>query len=297
MRPPYPAACCPSSPGPAKLYAVATGLSNKDSLIESAVQLYLEDKTHLKSHKGATEHLAAIFHHYKGKPMSELPAIARAVCADPRAPATNKNRLALLKAACRWAWKQHNLTESDPTTRMQLPPVRNERHVYVTRREMLKLAAATKKRELRALIRIAFYTGMRLGEILRVEVMDNMLVIPDTKNGDRRAVPVHRRIRVCLKFIPLAMPKSNIEWHFRVARNKAGLEHVHIHDLRHSAASEMINQGVDLYTVGAVLGHKDARSTKRYAHLNAETLAKAVEAIGGQKSPHKDARPGTRKAA
>ena len=55
---------------------------------------------------------------------------------------------------------------------------------------------------------------------------------------------------------------------------------MHLHDLRHSTASEMINARVDLYTVGAVLGHTDPRSTKRYAHLRHETLAEAVGKIG-----------------
>lgn len=282
----------------ARLYAVATGVGGQNPLIETAVKLYLQDKTHLKSYKGAAEHLAIILPHYRGKPMSELPAIARAISAEPLAPATNRNRIALLKAACRWAWKQQNFTPFDPTARMQLPTVRNERHVYVNREQMLRLASASSNRGVRALIRIAFYTGMRLGEIQRAEVAGDMLVVPDTKNDDRRAVPVHPRIRACLRFVPLTMKKSNIEYYYREARVRAGLPHVNIHDLRHSAASEMINAGVDLYTVGTVLGHKDARSTKRYSHLNAATLQRAVNAIGGQKSPHnRGAHLGTKKAA
>jgi site-specific recombinase XerD len=59
-----------------------------------------------------------------------------------------------------------------------------------------------------------------------------------------------------------------------------GLEHVTFHDLRHSAASEMVNAGIDLYTVGRVLGHRSPKSTARYAHLTAATLAGAVGAIG-----------------
>lgn len=61
---------------------------------------------------------------------------------------------------------------------------------------------------------------------------------------------------------------------------KIGLGHLHLHDLRHSAASELINAGVDLYTVGRVLGHKDSRSTQRYAHLAVSTLADAIGKIG-----------------
>jgi site-specific recombinase XerD len=57
------------------------------------------------------------------------------------------------------------------------------------------------------------------------------------------------------------------------------------HDLRHSSASEMINAEVDLYTVGAVLGHKSPASTKRYAHLATDSLKVALEKIGVKKSP------------
>lgn len=63
-----------------------------------------------------------------------------------------------------------------------------------------------------------------------------------------------------------------------------GIDDLHFHDLRHSSASAMINEGIDLYTVGAVLGHKDAASTKRYSHLATATLATAIGTIG-KKSP------------
>ncbi|MNY47762.1 hypothetical protein D3C86_1830530 [compost metagenome] len=51
-------------------------------------------------------------------------------------------------------------------------------------------------------------------------------------------------------------------------------------------ASEMINAKVDLYTVGAVLGHKSAASTKRYAHLATDAMKTALGQIG-KKSPDK----------
>jgi site-specific recombinase XerD len=49
----------------------------------------------------------------------------------------------------------------------------------------------------------------------------------------------------------------------------------------------MVNAGVDLYTVGGVLGHKSAVSTARYAHLAAHTLGDAVGKIGARKSQPK----------
>ena len=279
----------------ARLYAVGTGVeSGSSALIEAAVEHYLRDKGHLKSRQSVIENLAAIAWAYEGKTFADLPAIARMVnetregVRDGKvlSDATVKNRLALLKAACRWGWKAHGMCEADPTARMQLPNVNNDRHVYKDRADMLLIAQAADRKDVRALIRVAFYTGMRKGELRRATFSDGALHLDDTKNGSRRSVPVHPRILVCMKFVPFTAPKSTLDRAWQRARHAVDMDDVHVHDLRHSAASEMVNAEVDLYTVGAVLGHKDARSTQRYAHLQHGTLAAAVGKIG-RKSPHK----------
>jgi integrase len=266
------------------LYAVATGVEQRDPLIDEAVVLYLRDKTALKSYKATAEHLAAIAWAYTGKPLSALPAVAREVAEKAEvAPATVRNRLACLKAACRWAWKAHGLTRDDPATRMQMPQVSNERQVYIGRKAMLQACRACTHWETQVAIRVAFYSGLRLGELLRVLPEGDALVLHDTKNGDRRAVPVHPKIRHLLRFLPLTAPKITIQRAWQRARARVGMEHVTLHDLRHSAASEMVNAGVDLFVVGKVLGHRDSRSTQRYSHLTAETLAGAVGRIGAKR--------------
>lgn len=161
-----------------RLYAVGSGIERQDALIDTAVAHYLRDKKHLKSYKAAAENLAQIAWAYEGRPLSALPEVARLVNETREgvrqgkvlSPATIKQRLALLKAACRWAWRKHALCENDPTTRMQLPEVRNERHVYLTRRQMLQLARAADRADVRVLVRVAFYSGLRLGELRAVEV-------------------------------------------------------------------------------------------------------------------------------
>lgn len=264
-----------------KLHAIATGLRQRDPLIAEAVALYLRDKTHLKSFTPTAEHLGAIAWAYDGKRMSELPA----VCDEVRmhatyGAATVRNRLAVLRAAARWAWKKHGLVQHDPGARMQLPAVSNERHVYIDRKQMLQACRACTHWQAQIAIRVAFYTGMRLGELYRVTATDGALVLQDTKNGDRRAVPIHPRIAHLVAHLPLTAPKITVQRAWERARAHVGLDGVHFHDLRHSAASELVNAGVDLYTVGRVLGHRDPKSTQRYAHLRHETLADAVAKIG-----------------
>lgn len=272
----------------ARLYAVAAGIQDDDPLIETAVALYLNDKTALKSYKTAAEHLAAIFPAYAGKRMTALQAVSKEV-AEKRArndgkgvlsDATVKQRIALLKAACRWAWKRHRLTKHDPTQQMHLPAVRNERHDYRGRKEMLQACRACTNWNSQVAIRVAFYTGMRLGELLKAVPDGDVFILADTKNGDRRAVPIHPKVKHLARFFPLPGPKITIQRAWERARDKVGLFGVRFHDLRHWAASEMVNNDVDLQVIAAVLGHRDLRTTRRYSHLSTDKLAEAVGKIG-----------------
>jgi integrase len=161
-----------------------------------------------------------------------------------------------------------------------VPTVRNERTVVVDRAQMVALARACRHRGVRAVVRIAFYSGMRLSEVMRAHRTPSVFVLADTKNGTPRIVPVHPKVRSALA---VPMPTlGEIYYYWPLARAAVGLPHVNIHDLRHSAASAMINAGEDLATVGAVLGHKSAASTKRYSHWGAARLAAAVGKIGGR---------------
>lgn len=269
-----------------RLYAVATGSGGADHSIEDAVALYLKHRVpKLKSGQNIAAELAEVFWAYQGRPLSSLGDVSkaiqlRALKADgkPLAPATIKNRIAYLRAACRYAWKHHSMGDADPASRVTVPEVKNERHVYIDRAQMLRLARACEHQAVRAMIRIAFYSGMRMSEIMRAQVVGDRFVLHDTKNGDPRIVPIHPRIKACLGYEWPA--KSNVEYWFRKARESVGMEWLHFHDLRHSAASALINEDVDLYTVGAVLGHRSAASTKRYAHLAVSKLAEAVGKIG-----------------
>jgi site-specific recombinase XerD len=72
-------------------------------------------------------------------------------------------------------------------------------------------------------------------------------------------------------------PFVSVKNAWQVAIRRAKLKGLRIHDLRHSAASFMVNSGVDIFTVGKVLGHASVQSTQRYSHLSNETLLAAVE--------------------
>jgi integrase len=193
--------------------------------------------------------------------------------------ASIRNILSYIRAAIKYAFKTGGLHE-DKTARMVLPSVNNNRHHYPDRREMLRIARKCRNRQVRAGIRIAFYSGMRKAEILRAKPTKKGFSLADTKNGEPRIIPIHPRIAVLVRKVRFTIDASrfNDEWEF--ARKAAGYPKTRFHDLRHGAASEMINSNVDLYTVGTVLGHKSGASTRRYSHLLTDKLADAVSKIG-----------------
>ena len=63
------------------------------------------------------------------------------------------------------------------------------------------------------------------------------------------------------------------------ARCQAGLDDVRVHDLRHSFASFLVNNGRSLYEVQRILGHTEIKTTQRYAHLDQSSLLSAVNEI------------------
>lgn len=280
-----------------RLWELATGGEQPEPLIDDAVLVYLE--AHAPSLKNKTDIEAAldILHpYYTGKRMSQLADVAevyrkKAVGEDGKAlqPATIKNRLAYLRAACRWAWKNKKMGKHDPAERMVLPKVDNKRHVYLTRKQAVQVFRRMGWSYSRDAARIAFYTGWRIGEVLAATPVETtsglcLSLRPDqTKNGQPRVVPVHHRIAHLVRsHWPIAVSKWTVSKAIKDAYREVGLGHARLHDLRHSAASEMINAGVDLYTVGGVLGHLSTVSTARYAHLAAHRLKDAVSKIGAK---------------
>ncbi|MBF8177846.1 tyrosine-type recombinase/integrase [Herminiimonas contaminans] len=192
-----------------------------------------------------------------------------------------RNILAYIRAAIKYAYKV-GLIEEDHTGRMTIPPVSNERTHYPQRKEMLRIARKCRDRQVRAAIRIAFYSGMRREEILIAKATKKGYVLDakQTKNGKPRIVPIHRKIAVLARRIRFTIDGDRFSGEWERARALAGYPETRFHDLRHGAASEMLNSGVPLVVVGSVLGHLSMVSTKRYSHLLTDQLEEAVSKIG-----------------
>ena len=154
----------------------------------------------------------------------------------------------------------------------------------------------SKNPRLKDIVWLLLLTGARISELLSAKLSDvatdrKVWFIPDSKTGKSRHVPLSQAAIDIIDKLPTydkcdllipnpktKLPFVSIKHSWDTARTEAKLPGVRIHDLRHSAASFMINAGIDLYAVGRVLGHADHKSTMRYSHLANDTLIAAVEA-------------------
>ena len=260
-----------------ELYAQASGIESRECLIDEAVKAYLQGVVpNRKRGRKAASSLAMLLPYYEGRPMSELSEVAIRYSQDSGnlAPATRYQRLAFLKAACRYAFKK-GICPTDHTGQIEMPAVHNERQTYITVAQLNKLLACFEDEEAAALVKMAFYTGLRWISELHPLTPTNVkrvgrdlwLDVGTTKNGTPRMVPVHPAIRDCLKFLPFSRAHQTLWTYFDQARKKAGMGNVRLHDMRHSLASAIVSAGGTLHDVAAALHHESLASSKRYAHL------------------------------
>jgi len=149
---------------------------------------------------------------------------------------------------------------------------------------------------LRPIIALAVSTGMRRSEILGLRWLDvdlngGRVLLSETKNGESRIVYLNRLAIQTIESLPvsektkpagLLFPGLQPEWvsvAFSRLCRRLKIENVHLHDLRHTAASWLRMRGADIHSVALLLAHKDLRMAARYQHLSPTFLADAVRGL------------------
>jgi len=217
---------------------------------------------------------------------------------EDAAPATISIEIALMSkafnTAIKWGW-----LDTNPCSKIEKLKINNKRVRYFKEGEAEKLYAVLPQ-WLKAIVTIARFTGLRISNILGltwddVNMFSKTIIIGKTKNGEPLGLPMTNTVyetfkslskvrRINTSFIFAGqngkpVSQSKVGKHFRKARKTAGIENFRFHDLRHDFCSNLVQRGVDLYTVAALAGHKDIKTTQRYAHLSPEKLRKDIAVL------------------
>ncbi len=209
------------------------------------------------------------------------------------------NRLVILmrymfNLALKWEVPGITKNPASGVTLFEDPPTKER---FLTVEEAQRLYSSVQDSEnsmLQYIVPMLILTGARRSEVIRAQWSDfDMLKlswrIPFTKAGRPRHVPMSDGVIRLLESIPrmtgcpfvFPNPKTkkpfvSIYYSWHTARTQAGLADVRLHDLRHSFASFLVNNGRSLYEVQKILGHTQIKTTQRYAHLSQDTLLDAA---------------------
>jgi len=168
--------------------------------------------------------------------------------------------------------------------RLTIPLNRRERRLKVGELERIKDAARQCRNHLiLPLVLFALETAMRRGEILslkwdQVDLERRTLLLPQTKNGHSRIIPLNTRAVGLLKSLPKSdervfpISANAVRLTWERVRKRAGVTDLHFHDLRHEAISRFFELGLSVPEVALISGHRDPRMLFRYTHPVRETI-------------------------
>lgn len=193
-----------------------------------------------------------------------------------------------------------NYLEDNPIKKIKAPKVPKSNPVFISENELNLILEKTQDEQLKNIFKVAFFTGMRLAEILNmrsywIDTQQNIISLKNsndftTKSKKERIIPIHPRITsIVIKqnsnsddfiFNRKINSKYNEDYvskQFKKALRAAKLnDQIHFHSLRHSFASNLVQKGVNLYVVKELLGHEDIKTTQIYSHLTQSSLSNAV---------------------
>lgn len=198
--------------------------------------------------------------------------------------------LAYISAIINHARREWSINIENPVSRVRKPSAPAGRDRVLTSAEEARLLDALRPTGRRSpwlypLVVLALETAMRRGELLGLNWQDVNLVnrtatLHDTKNGDGRTVPLSSRAVEVLQALPRSISGHVIPMTpfaacaaFDRATDRANIDGLRFHDLRHTAITRMAEKLPNVIELAAVSGHKSLRMLQRYYHPRAEDLA------------------------
>lgn len=223
----------------------------------------------------------------------------------PLAPATINRYSASLAAVITWAIKKRIAPKGfvHPCRSVERRAEHNEQTRFLSPEERERLLAACKVSswsKLYLLVLMGLTTGARKGELMGlrwrdVDRLHGVALVGKTKNGDPKALPLVPNVLELLDafgkgakpdglvFASHRIPdqRFGFEEKFKEALRAARVRSFRFHDLRHSCASMLAQNGATLLEIGDLLGHRQLQVTKRYSHLATGHKAALVNRVLG----------------
>ena len=214
------------------------------------------------------------------------------------APGTVNRYLSALSKAFSNAVREWHWIQDNPLARVSKKTEPRGIVRYLSddeRKALLDACRKSERPELYMIVLFALTTGMRRGELLGLRWPDldlerRVAVLHNTKNGDRRSVPIvpevaellreHGKVRRLDDDLVFARNGAESVWfdtQWYAALKAAKVKDFRFHDLRHTAASYLAMSGASVPELAAVLGHRTLQMVKRYAHLSDQHTGEVVE--------------------
>lgn len=258
---------------------------------------YLAEVVPLKRH-GETDTFAlnmVLRHNMAKKRLADLSAVDFFDYRDERlkdvSPATLKRQLTPLKHMFRHAYGEWDIPiRENPLTKLKFPGAdkRRERRLHGNELKMLLHAGKkTRNKLVMPVICLALETGMRRGEILALRYRDvdierGTTIVRESKNGHSRTIPLTVAATAIMtdaiariensgeikndRLFPMTPIALRQAWDRLMER--ADIDDLNFHDLRHEAISRFFELGLTVPEVASISGHRDMRMLFRYAHEN-----------------------------
>lgn len=216
-----------------------------------------------------------------------------------RKPGTVKNVLELLRRLVNFAAKKRLCPV--PSFIIEMPKVNNLKTEDLTPEQLTALLEAIEQDpniQAANFMKMALYTGMRRGEVFRLQWQDvdfdrGFIHLRDPKGGQDEKIPLNQAVRELLESHPrtgsaYVFPgrhggqRVDISKQVNRIKNQAGLpkDFRALHGLRHFFASTLAFSGVDLFTIQKLLTHQSPQMTVRYSHMRDEALRRASDLAG-----------------
>jgi integrase len=203
-------------------------------------------------------------------------------------------------AAREWQWVRLN-----PMKFIKMPRQENKIERWLTHEEQEKVLSHCDG-WLKPLVVFDLHTGLRMNELLSlkwqdIDLMRKTAVVMESKNDEKRTLPLNdvaikalRDTSASSRIISMEgyvftrdgrkIAKHELQYYFKRAVKQAKIAHCRFHDLRHTFATRLAQSGIDIYKIAKLLGHKDIKTTQRYAHHCPESLRDGVNILGSMEN-------------